>query len=486
MSSNDRSERSSTSLGTALDLSEGADIGGVIFVLRVSDGPDVGAAVVLDGVSEGRVLIGQSSVCEMKLSDRKVSRRHVALRREARAWRLQDLGSKNGTRVNGVRIHEAFLTGGETIAIGDTTLRLMRAGANAVFEPAADASISSAARDASLDAPVAFGRFLSVSEIIKRQLPRWASLANANLPLLVEGETGTGKELIAEAIHDSSSRAGRPFVILDCAGIAGGAITTALFGSRDERGARPGILEQAQGGTLLIDEPSDLDPSAQAVLASVLERGELTFLDPMGSSPPHPDARRPQRLDVRVITTSRRDLDREVQSGRFREDLLYRLAGATIELPALRHRPGDVSLLARTFWSQLGGAGASPPEDLLLHYENYEWPGNVRELLHAVASRLAVGDARGALAATPLRSPDARDTGRPPPPPMPEDVISRVLAAGLPFQSARYEVLHELEERFVEKVLSEHNGNISKAAAASGLARRYFQILNARRSSRAP
>ncbi len=424
---------------TALDLSRGEPVLGVLFLLRVTEGPDAGAAVVLDGVNEGRVLIGQSSVCTVRVTDPAVSRRHAALRREPEAWRLEDLGSTNGTRVNGVRVKEALLTGGELIAIGGTSLRLIRAGAAPVV-PA-----SAATR---------FGRFVGASDEVRRHYGAWASLAASSLPVLIEGETGTGKELLAEALHDAGPRAAHPFVVLDCSGRSGEDMDAALSG------VDAGIssaFEQAAGGTLVLDEPSELSSAAQARLGAILERGELT----RGASR--------IKVDVRVLTTTRRDLDREVQLGRFREDLLYRLAGATIELPPLRRRKGDIALLARHFWTRLGGAG-DPSSEELAQLEDGAWPGNVRELVHAVAERLAIG--AGSVRLEAVLANDGGAGG--------DDAVARVIGMNLPFIRARQEMLRIFEARYVGSVLKQQGGNVSKAAAASGLARRYFQILRSR------
>lgn len=415
-------------VSTVLDLSRGDPVAGLLFVLRVVEGPDAGMSLVLDGINEGRVLLGQSPVCALRLTDRSVSRRHAALRREADAWRIEDLDSSNGTRVNGVRIKEAFLTGGEIVTLGSTSVRLTRAGVAPLEAP------SNAQR---------FGRFIGESPEVRRHFTHWSSLALSSLALLIEGATGTGKELLAEALHDVGPRAGRPFVVLDCSAPGGSEIDLPL-------------LEQASGGTLVIDEPAELAPTSQTRLAGLLER-----------APSH---------QARIITTSRRDLDLEVQEGRFREDLLYRLAGATIELPPLRRRGGDVVLLARHFWKQLGGAGELSDEELA-HFDGRTWPGNVRELLNAIAERLAVGPESARLESVrpgdPGRSVAERSATH-------ADAVTRILAMDLPYVRARQEMLREFEGRYVHNVLEQQGGNVSRAAAHSGLARRYFQILKSR------
>ena len=405
---------------TAIDLSHGEPVGGVVFVLRIIDGPDAGATTVLDGVNEGRVLLGQSAVCTVRLTDRSVSRRHAALRREEHAWRLEDLDSTNGTRVNGVRIKEALLSGGELVTLGGSSFRLSRAGA----APPRPANVAQG-----------FGRFLGASEAVRKLYPGWADLASSPSPIVIEGESGTGKELLAEALHDAGPRAGKPFMVFD--------------GATSDVAELPGVLDQADGGTLVLDEPFALGPEDQAHLATALERA---------------------KTNVRIICTTRRDPDHEVQVGRFREDLLDRLAGATIELPPLRRRSGDVRLLARHFWTAFGGAGEAPA-DYLGQLEGGAWPGNVRELVQAVAERLASGPTGAREAALPRRA-DAPTT--------PDDPLAGVLAMKLPFARARQEILRRFEGRYVAAVLEEQGGNVSKAAAASGLARRYFQILKSR------
>jgi DNA-binding NtrC family response regulator len=221
------------------------------------------------------------------------------------------------------------------------------------------------------------GRFLGASDELRRQYEQWSSLAAARVPLLIEGETGTGKELLAEVLHDSGPRARHPFVVFACARRDEHQLLDGLTGREGAGVLERGALELAAGGKLVIDEPAELGPAAQACLGALLERGSFTRVG--GTDP--------IALDARIITTSRRDLDCEVQEGRFREDLLYRLAGATIELPPLRHRRGDVEVLARHFWSQLGGVG-DPSEAQVRQLESLSFPGNVRDLLHAVAELL--------------------------------------------------------------------------------------------------
>jgi DNA-binding NtrC family response regulator len=297
---------------------------------------------------------------------------------------------------------------------------------------------------------------------MRRLHPLCARLALTNVPVLIEGETGTGKELLAEALHEEGPRAAGPFVVFDCTAVQPTLVESELFGH--ERGAftgavatRKGVFEQAHGGTLLIDEIGDLDSRMQPKLLRAIERSEVRRVG----------GDRPIRVDVRLLCATRRALDHEVQAGRFRDDLFHRLAVARIELPPLRRRTGDVVLLARAFCEAMGGTEESLPDDVLARWEEHPWPGNVRELRNAVARRIALGD----LAASAAGAGSASGV---------IGVLEGIIAEHLPYGTARRRVLEEFERRYVEKVLAEHDGNVLRAAAASGVARRHFQRVKGR------
>jgi DNA-binding NtrC family response regulator len=405
-----------------------------LFVLRVMTGSDAGKSRVLDWNAAPRVLVGQSRLCELVLGDKMVSRRHLALSPAGHGVRVTDLGATNGTRIGGVRIVEALCEGGETIELGDSSLKLVRAGS--LPEAAAQVRPS-------------FGRVLGHSPEMQRLFALAERLSMSALPLLVEGETGTGKELLAEAIHECGPRAPYAMVVHDCGSLTGDEELIALFGREG-----PGAIEQANGGTLVLDEVGDLGDAAQSRLATFVERGILTRVG--GAS---------GRVDVRIIATTRRDLDRLVQEGTFREELLYRLAGARLEVPALRARHGDVELLARHFWALFGGAGELP-RTFALTLTRHDWPGNVRELEHAIGRRMALGDDLAAMVQAGARA--ARSGA---------DFLDGVLDMNLAMPHARQRVIEEFEQRYVERAIAEHGGNVSRAAAASGLTRRYFHML---------
>jgi DNA-binding NtrC family response regulator len=438
-----------------------------IFVLTATSGPDRGKTFTLDGTQPSRVLVGQSPVCDLRLNDPEVSRRHLALEIRGGALRMQDLGSTNGTFVDRVKVLEAELSGDEMLRIGSTVLRV---------------ECHAAERACSPPDATGFGRVIGASLEMRRLYPLCAKLAASTVPVIIEGETGTGKEVLAESLHDAGPRASGPFIVFDCTAVPPNLLEAELFGH--ERGAftgavsaRRGMFEQAHGGTLLIDEIGELDPPLQPKLLRAIERSEVRRI---GSE-------QTIRVNVRVIAATRRDLDREVVAGRFRDDLFHRLAVARVELPPLRLRPGDISLLARSFWSELGGDPRALPSDALVRWEDYPWPGNVRELRNAVARLLALGELAAEHEARRVERtqgsvapPDSTGGGGlgPPPSHPAADPIERVLA--LPFIQARERLVEEFEQRYVERLLAQHGGNVARAASASGIGRRYFQKLRAR------
>ncbi|MGZ5970699.1 MAG: sigma 54-interacting transcriptional regulator, partial [Polyangiales bacterium] len=416
-----------------------------VFEVTVIEGPDEGTRFALDGTGPARVLLGSSPACAIRLTDRAVSRRHAALHHGGEEVQLTDLGSRNGTFVNGVRVIEAFLRGGDVMRVGASALRLD------LVESARKVPISSATR---------FGKLVGSSVEMRRLYPILERVAGSNVPVVIEGETGTGKELLAESLHEAGSRAGKPFIVFDCTTVAPSLIESELFGH--ERGAftgavatRKGVFELAHGGTLFIDEIGDLPLSLQPKLLRAIQRSEVRRVGGDKWIP----------VDVRVISATRRDLDAEVQAERFRDDLFFRLAVARVELPPLRAREGDVAVLAHHFWKELGGGDRPLPYDVLQRCEAYSWPGNVRELHNEIARRIALGEvelaARSGAESLPLVG----------------DSIDAVLALDLPLARAREKLLEEFHARYVERVVAQHGGNVTRAAAASGVAHRYFQIL---------
>jgi DNA-binding NtrC family response regulator len=390
------------------------------FVITVVDGPDAGLVLTIDASGPNRALIGNSPVCSIKLTDREVSRRHAALSVSGNTLQLLDLGSTNGTTVNGVIVREVGLIGGEAIRVGQTVLSVKRAEARAT----------------QINEAHSFGKVLGSSLAMRRLYPALAQLVASDRAALIEGEAGTGKEMIAEEIHRSSRGAESPFVTLEAQNLPTASIGQKLLE----------LVEQARGGMLFIDEVGALPRDVQTTLREIIAT----------------------RSDVRIVCATRRDLDRDVASGRFDDDLFFVLAAGRVELPPLREREGDVAHLAKAFWKELGEEKAGElPEDFLPRFEHYPWPGNVRELKSAVLARMTLGE----LGAT-YRTSEAKEAGL--------DFLSSVIEEDLPFPAARERVVGEFERRYVERVLARHNGNVTQAARASGVAHRYFQLVRAR------
>jgi len=424
--------------------------------LVVVEGPDTGATFELDPNAPSRILVGTSPACGIHLTDPTVSRRHAAFEPTGKgAYRLRDLDATNGTFVDGTRIVEVYVRGGETVRFGSTAVRLE-----------ADLAVEAPP----LPSAMRFGRTLGASVAMRRLYPLCERLANARVPVIIEGETGTGKEVLAESLHEVGGARGA-FVVFDCTTVSPTLVEAELFGH--ERGAftgavasRAGVFEEADGGTLLIDEIGDLDLPLQAKLLRAIDRGEVRRVG----------SQKTVRVDVRVLAATRRDLDKEVAAGRFRDDLFHRLAVARVELPPLRERHGDVPLLARQFVQEMGGP-PSLAQEIVTRFADYAWPGNVRELRNLVARYVALGADAGA---PPGAFPASMAAPALPVPAGGQDWIDALVALGLPFPVARRRTLEEFERRYVSAVLAKHGGSVSAAAKASGLALRYFRLVKAR------
>jgi len=423
------------------------------FRVEVISGSDQGLVRTVDDNDLERVLLGTGPACALRLTDRFASRRHVALSLMGTSLNIVDLESTNGTFVNGVRITGALLVGGEIIRLGSSELHVTK---------------TDATKPKIVATGTRFGRVIGASEAMRKLYPTCQRLAERDVPVLIEGETGTGKELLAESLHEASGRAEQPFVVFDCSTVASNLLESRLFGH--DRGAftganamRKGVFELAHRGTLFIDEIGDLDVTLQPRLLRAIERGEVARL---GSE-------KWFRVDVRVIAATRRDLDRAVQEGRFRDDLFFRLAVGRLELPPLRRRTGDITLLAAHFWRELAAhPGAMLPADLMRRLEEHSWPGNVRELRNAIARHDALGEFQeGAAADSP---PPSTPTALQP------DFVTSILEQDLPLSRAKQELARSFEPLYLERVLARNNGNIRLAAQEAGVARRYFNVLLAR------
>ena len=285
------------------------------------------------------VRIGSARGCDLVLFDNAVSRHHVTLKIERGLVRVVDAGSRNGTVLDGVRVRDAYARTDSSITLGNTTLRV------GLLHDVVDVPLSSRDRIGAL-----IGKSVAM-RVVFTMLERAAAVDDT---VLLEGETGTGKELAAEALHEESARSGGPFVVFDCSAVAPNLMESELFGH--VRGSfsgavtdREGAFEAADGGTLFLDEVGELPLDLQPKLLRALERFEVRRI---GSNTP-------KRVDVRVVAATNRNLAEEVARRAFREDLYYRLAVVRVALPPLRERPDDIPLLVEHFFRERAGRGRS-------------------------------------------------------------------------------------------------------------------------------
>ncbi|WP_437815782.1 sigma 54-interacting transcriptional regulator [Sorangium sp. So ce1078] len=411
--------------------------------VEVVDGPDRGLVAELPG-PEAHVGLGRE--CDLVLKDPTVSRRHLIVRVEGERIRVIDDGSRNGTSVDGVEVRDAYARPDAAIVVGGTTLRLR------MLSDVIELPLSQRER---------FGGMLGRSVAMRRLFAVLERVVLTDATVLVEGETGTGKELVAEAIHEESPRHGGPFVVFDCSAVSATLIESELFGH--VRGAftsavseRPGAFEAADGGTLFLDEIGELPLDLQPKLLRVLERREVRRV---GSN-------LARRVDVRIVAATNRNLAREVERGKFREDLYYRLAVIQVAVPPLRERQGDIPLLVRHFEQGLRPRSGSPPslsEDVVAGLAARSWPGNVRELRNAVARALSLGAAGGA--------------GGPLAPAVAHGGAQGAPAVDLnePLLAGRERVAEAYERAYLDAVLKQTGGNVSHAAELARVNRKFIQ-----------
>jgi len=407
--------------------------------LVVVSGPDQGASLP---IAPGTWVVGTAAGCDLRLRDDSVSRRHLELSVHPDGIEVRDLESKNGSFYLGARFQQIRAGVGAQITIGSTLLALL----------------ATRRRDEVLYPAERFGGLVGTSVVMRRLFAELERLAAGDASVLLVGETGTGKDVAAHALHAASRRCQAPFVICDVAAISGHLIESELFGH--VRGAftgadrdRAGAFEQAAGGTLFLDEIGELELPLQPRLLRMLETSSVRRV---GSADY-------VRCDVRVVAATNRDLAAEVDAGRFRADLYHRLAVAELRVPPLRERLDDLPLLCQAF---LAGRSLVVPRDTVAALSAYAWPGNVRQLKNVLerAAALAAGDGLlrpevlgiGVVAAEPL------------PPPDPD----------IPFKDAKERLIEVWEAEYVVNLLERCQGNVTQAARVAGLDRAHlYRIL---------
>ncbi len=389
------------------------------------------------------LVVGRNEACDLVLDDKKVSAVHMELVATERGVRVRDLGSRNGTFVGETRIGEVYLLKPTIIHCGDSVID---------FSPASPEQV---------DVPdiAEFGPLVGTGAAMRTVFERLRKAAPTELTILIGGETGTGKELVAQAIHQASTRANKPFVVVDCGSIPASLAESALFGH--ERGSFTGAVDkrvspfaEADGGTIFLDELGELPVDVQPKLLRALAEQRIKSV---GSNSYRP-------VNVRVIAATRRDLVREVNDGNFRSDLYFRVAQIKVELPALRHRLEDIPALVKRMLDDLGdkGAYARIMNDSLERLMRHDWPGNVRELRNVVAVALAFGkegplDIAQHLA--PLTSTAAEATP----------------TRGRTFQDAKRDILARFERDYFTALYAECSGNVSEIGRRAAMERAHVR-----------
>jgi DNA-binding NtrC family response regulator len=439
-------ERAGKNIATIRGLIETVAVPRISLSVEREGGMPVQRTIVHDG---DLCKVGSHASNDIVLRDPMVSRFHCRLVREDGVWRLRDSGSMNGTKLDGVRVRDADVIEGGVLAIGDSVVRV-RAGAPQ--------------KEDIVPMLPSFGALVGTSLPMRRLFGLLDKIAQSDINVLIEGESGTGKELVATEIMQRSARADKPFVVVDCGAISPSLVESELFGHI--RGAftgadrdRMGAFEAADGGTVFLDEIGELPLELQPKLLRALEAREIRRV---GET-------RARRVNVRVISATNRDLEREVNKGRFREDLYFRLAVISARVPPLRERLDDMLILVRTFLQQLG----VPEEErlfgaqVLSDMSKHDWPGNVRELRNYVERSVVLQSAsptlrRGQGAGGPGHSVAGPING---------------IDLSVPFRIAKDAVIDSFERSYLSQLLEAAGGNMSKAARMAGMDRMYLHRL---------
>jgi transcriptional regulator with GAF, ATPase, and Fis domain len=406
--------------------------------------------VVMSGSAKGtirrigeKLRIGKAADNDLVLADDTVSRHHCELTREAEGVHVRDLGSTNGTKVQGARVSEAVVQPGVVLKVGEIEIALRPAVRSVEVMPSEKTSFG-AAIGHSLAMRGIFG-------ILERIAPTDATV-------LLEGETGTGKDVLARAIWSESTRAQGPFVVVDCGAVSYSLLESELFGH--ERGAftgavaaRQGAFEMADGGTVFLDEIGELPLDVQPKLLRVLETKEFRRVG----------GNKTMKTNVRVLAATKRNLQREVQGGKFREDLYFRLAVVPITVPPLRGRREDIPPLVENMLKVSGG-GIAVSDETMQGLVAHDWPGNVRELRNVLDRALYMATASGQtelhLVSLPASGASTADAFH--------------FEPGKSYRETRAKYDGEFERRYVKWLLGRHAGNVSAAARDAKMDRKHL------------
>jgi len=426
------------------------------------------ALVVLSGDQRGRECvierdlfrIGKSETSDLVLTDDTVSRTHCEIVRDAKGYLVRDLGSTNGTMLDGAEVKEGYLKPGAVLTVGKVELRLRPFAERIELLPSE--------RDT-------FGEVVGRSLRMREIFGLCERLAPTDVSVLLGGETGTGKDVLARAIHQHSARKKNALIVVDCGAVVGSLIESELFGH--EKGAftgasqqRAGAFELAHGGTIFLDEVGELPLDLQPKLLRVLETH--TFRRVGGN--------KEIKVDIRVIAASKRNLQLEVERGKFREDLFFRLAVVTMDLPSLRERREDIPALAKHLLSRIDDKAAQGTSPLTLDAQvldalsGHDWPGNVRELRNVLERAAYLSRAQGlstlALNALPVAQRAMNESSR-------GEANPLSFSPGESYRETRTRFEDKFERDFVTWLLDRHEGNISAAAREADMDRKYLYKL---------
>jgi DNA-binding NtrC family response regulator len=412
---------------------KGSEVSVPRFAATVERGPDQGLSATLQSTS---LKVGSAANNDLVLTDPTVSRHHLMLTATQDGILAEDLGSRNGTLLGESRIRSAFVQDGGLLRVGETLLRLKAAPGRYVVFPDEASSLAG---------------ILGESAAMRDIFALLRQLARSDLPVAITGETGSGKELVARALHELGPRRERKFLVLDCGGIVPELLRSELFGH--ERGAftgaertTKGILEEAAGGTVFLDEVGELEASIQPKLLRALETREVTRLGSHQAIP----------VDFRIVSATNRDLKAAAAEGRFRPDLYYRLSCVTVRLPPLRERAEDIPLLAAHFLDGCARRNGLPIPLLspgaMTGLQAGQWPGNVRQLKN-VLETLCVLSGGKPISEAQVRAALA-DGGPDKPPPAPAEAP---------------QLLEEIEKAAIEEALKATGWNRKGAARRLGI-----------------
>jgi DNA-binding NtrC family response regulator len=411
--------------------------------LVVVEGPDMGRAAVL---GPAPVVVGTGRDCALVLRDTGVSRRHLQVTAVDGQFLVEDLESTNGTRFEGAQVTTVRVAPGATLLVGRTSLRVQPEPHGLQVEPSRSLRL---------------GELVGVSLVMREVFAVLELAAASDVTVLLEGETGTGKELAARAVHEASGRRRGPFVAVDCGALPAGVVESELLGHvkgafTGAVGARKGAFARADGGTLFLDELDALPLDLQPRLLRALETRKVR---PVGGDSE-------QEVDVRVVAAAQRDLAGAVARGALRPDLYYRLSVVRVALPPLRARREDIEPIVKALLEQRGLSSEGLGGPALARLVAHDWPGNVRELRNAVDRAIAL--APGARGFEDLRwhVPGDRSEGA--------DLEVR---ADLPFAAAKQVVVEAFERRYLRDLWSRAGGNLSAAARAADVDRKHLRHL---------